>query len=255
MSDGNYIKISRRILDWEWWMDMNTTRVFIYMIIRANWKEGKFKGIDIPRGSFAASIASISDGTGLTNDEVRTAIKHLLKSGNITKQSTNKYTVFSVVGYDSYQDSSQSNPKQSPSYSQAIPNDRRKKEGNNISLCERAREGPMRFNDFWNTYPKKVNMLNAQGEYTYVLETTAELSEDDLITAAANYAEYCTIRCTKERYIKNPDNWLKESVWIDFMPEKYQKPKSEDRLKSNNRFNNFDQREYDFDDLERSLQG
>ena len=77
MSDGNYIKISRRILDWEWWMDMNTTRVFIYMIICANWKEGKFKGIDIPRGSFVASIASISDGTGLTNDEVRTAIKHL----------------------------------------------------------------------------------------------------------------------------------------------------------------------------------
>lgn len=255
MSDGNYIKISRRILDWEWWMDMNTTRVFIYMIIRANWKEGKFKGIDIPRGSFAASIASISDGTGLTNDEVRTAIKHLLKSGNITKQSTNKYTVFSVVGYDSYQDSSQSNPKQSPSYSQAIPNDRRKKEGNNISLSDRAREGPMRFDEFWNAYPKKVNMLNAQGEYTYVLETTAELSDDDLITAAKNYAEACSINHTKDRYIKNPENWLKESVWIDFMPGRYQKPKSDSKPKQNNRFNNFDQREYDFDELERSLQG
>ena len=255
MSDGNYVKISRSILDWEWWMDMNTTRVFIYMIIRANWKEGKFKGMDIPRGSFVASIASISDGTGLTHDEVRTAIKHLIKSGNVTKQSTNKYTVFSVVGYDSYQDTSQANPKQSPSYSQAIPNDRRKKEGNNISLSDRAREGPMRFDEFWNAYPKKVNMLNAQGEYTYVLETTAELSEDDLITAAKNYAEACSINHTKDRYIKNPENWLKESVWIDFMPGRYQKPKSDSKPKQNNRFNNFDQREYDFDELERSLQG
>ena len=255
MSDGNYVKISRSILDWEWWMDMNTTRVFIYMIIRANWKEGKFKGIDIPRGSFVASIASISDGTGLTHDEVRTAIKHLIKSGNVTKQSTNKYTVFSVVGYDSYQDTSQANTKQSPSYSQAIPNDRRKKEGNNISLSDRAREGPMRFDEFWNAYPKKVNMLNAQGEYTYVLETTAELSEDDLITAAKNYAEACSINHTKDRYIKNPENWLKESVWIDFMPGRYQKPKSDSKPKQNNRFNNFDQREYDFDELERSLQG
>lgn len=252
MPDG-YIKISRSILDWEWWPDINTSRVFIYILLKANWKEGKFKGKVIPRGSLVASIASIAAGTGLTPDEVRTAIRHLVDSNNLTKQTTNRYSVFSVVGYDSYQDTSQANPKQIPSYSQAIPNDRRREEGKNISVCVSAREG--RFQDFWSAYPKKVNMLNAQGEYTYVLETTAELSEDDLITAAVNYAEYCTIRYTKERYIKNPDNWLKESVWIDFMPGKYQKPKSEDRPKSNNRFNNFDQREYDFDDLERSLQG
>lgn len=250
MSDG-YIKISRSILDWEWWPDINTSRVFIYILIKANWKDGKFKGKVIPRGSLVTSISSIASGTGLTQDEVRTAIKHLIDSNNITKQTTNKYSVFSVVGYDSYQDASQTNPKQIPSYSQTIPNDRRKEEGNNSSLYERTRDG--RFNDFWDAYPKKVNMLNAQGEYAYVLETTAELSEDDLITAAVNYAEYCNIRCTKERYIKNPDNWLKESVWIDFMPGKYQKPKSEDKPKKINRFNNFDQRSYGEEEIERML--
>lgn len=252
MPDG-YIKISRNILDWEWWPDINTSRVFIYILLKANWKEGKFKGKVIPRGSLVTSISSIASGTGLTPDEVRTAIKHLIDSNNITKQTTNKYSVFSVVGYDSYQDASQTNPKQIPSYSQAIPNDRRREEGKNISVCVSAREE--RFQDFWNAYPKKVNMLNAQGEYTYVLETTAELSEDDLITAAKNYAEACSINHTKDRYIKNPENWLKESVWIDFMPGRYQKPKSDSKPKQNNRFNNFDQREYDFDELERSLQG
>lgn len=127
--DGNYIKVSRGILDWEWWSDINTTRVFLYMLIKANWKDGKFKGIDIPRGSFVASIASIANGTSLTQDEVRTAIKHLISSQTITKQSTNKYTVFSVLNYELYQDVSQADTKQIPSYSQAIPNDRRKKEG------------------------------------------------------------------------------------------------------------------------------
>lgn len=127
--DGNYIKVSRGILDWEWWSDINTTRVFLYMLIKANWKDGKFKGIDIPRGSFVASIASIAQGTSLTQDEVRTAIKHLISSQTITKQSTNKYTVFSVLNYELYQDVSQADTKQIPSYSQAIPNDRRKKEG------------------------------------------------------------------------------------------------------------------------------
>ena len=256
MHEGNYVKISRSILDWEWWMDMNTTRVFLYMIIRANWKEGNFKGIEISRGSFVASIASISAGTGLTNDEVRTAIRHLIKSKNITKQSTNKYTVFTVLNYDLYQDASQSNPKQIPSYSQAIPNDRRREECNNIYVSDRMRAGPTRFNDFWEAYPKKVNMLNAQGEYTYVLETTAELTEDLLIAAARNYSESCRIKRTKERYTKNPENWLKESLWIDYLPENYKKPdENNNGSAKKNKFNDFPQREYDMSALEKNLCG
>lgn len=252
MPDG-YIKISRSILDWEWWPDINTSRVFIYILLKANWKEGKFKGKVIPRGSLVASIASIAAGTGLTPDEVRTAIRHLVDSNNLTKQTTNRYSVFSVVGYDSYQDTSQANPKQIPSYSQAIPNDRRREEGKNISVCVSAREG--RFQDFWSAYPKKVNMLNAQGEYTYVLETTVELSEDDLIQAAKNYAEACRIRHTKERYIKNPENWLKESAWIDYMPVKYKKPKESEKSRGNgnNSFKNFDRRDYDTGEIEKML--
>lgn len=57
------------------------------------------------------------------------------------------------------------------------------------------------------------------------METTRSLSEDDLIVAAQNYAETCQIRNTKEQYIKNPGNWLKETIWIDFLPENYKKPK------------------------------
>ena len=72
----------------------------------------------------------------MTSDEVRTAIKHLISTGELTKQSTNKYTLFSVVNYDLYQPVSQAEPKQAPSYSQSIPNNRRNKEYKEINnIC------------------------------------------------------------------------------------------------------------------------
>ena len=94
----DYIKLSRNILDWEWYSDINTCRLFIHMLLRANWTEGKFRGTTVPRGSFISSIGKLAEETQLTTDEVRTAIKHL-----ITKHSYSKYTVFTGKNDDSYQ--------------------------------------------------------------------------------------------------------------------------------------------------------
>lgn len=252
--NGDYIKLNRSVLEWEWYGNINTCRLFIHMLLKANWKDGKFQGKLIPRGSFVSSIGCLANETNLTNDEIRTALKHLISTKEITKQSFSKYTVFTVVRYNDYQDIPKQVPNQIPSSSQAIPKlfptIEEKKEGKNISVraCE---ETASRFMEFWNAYPKKVNMLNAQGEYTCVLETTAELTEDKLILAATNYAEACRIKHTKEQYMKNPDNWLKESVWIDYLPENYKKP--EPKKEKKNSFNNFEQRKYDYDDLERQL--
>lgn len=108
-----------------------------------------------------------------------------------------------------------------------------------------------RFNEFCELYPKKVtNILSVNGEYTYLLKTTPSLTEDDLIAAVKNYAETCKIQKTNERYIKNPENWLKDSTWIDYLPENYKKPEEE---KKQNKFNQFQQNDYDFEELERNL--
>lgn len=119
--DGNYIKISRSILEWEWYGDINTCRLFIHMLLKANWTDGKFKGTTVPRGSFVSSIDKLAEGVNMTRDEVRTAISHLLSTGEITKQSTNKYTVFTLVNWDLYQVASQAEPNQGPSKAQPIP--------------------------------------------------------------------------------------------------------------------------------------
>lgn len=104
MNDSGFIILLRKILEWRWYSDINTCRLFIHMLLRANWKDGKFRDITVPRGSFVSSVAKLAQETGLTDDEVRTAISHLISTNEITKRSTNKYTVFTVVNYVVYQD-------------------------------------------------------------------------------------------------------------------------------------------------------
>ena len=110
--DGNYIKLSRGLLEWEWYTDINTTRLFIHMLLKANWKDGNFKGTTVPRGSFVSSIGKLSGETGLTEREIRTAISHLKKTGEVTSKTTNKFTVFTVVKYDLYQTTDKQNDRQ-----------------------------------------------------------------------------------------------------------------------------------------------
>lgn len=115
----NFIKMYRKILEWEWWPDINTHRLFSYMLVKANWKDGSFKGVVVPRGSFVSSISKLSDDTNLTVDEVRTALKHLKSTNEITSKSYSKFTVFTVKNFGLYQGSPEQLPEQSPCKSQA----------------------------------------------------------------------------------------------------------------------------------------
>ena len=75
-------------------------------------EDGNFKGTTVPRGSFVSSIGKLSGETGLTEREIRTAISHLKKTGEVTSKTTNKFTVFTVVKYDLYQTTDKQNDRQ-----------------------------------------------------------------------------------------------------------------------------------------------
>lgn len=103
MDNGNYIKISRKILKWEWYGNINTCRLFIHCLLKANWKDSRFEGKNIERGSFVTSLPQLSAELQLTENEIRTAIKHLKSTGEITDRTTNKYRIITVKNYDEYQ--------------------------------------------------------------------------------------------------------------------------------------------------------
>ena len=98
-----HIKLDRKILEWEWYTDINTCRLFLHMLLRANWKDGRFQGVDIPRGSFVSSYQNLALETGLSVRNVRTALEHLKTTGEVTVNRHPKYSVFTVNNYCQYQ--------------------------------------------------------------------------------------------------------------------------------------------------------
>lgn len=101
--NNDFIKIYRKLQEWEWYKDVNTFKLFIHMLLKANWKPGRFKGVIIERGELATSLQSLSAESGLSIQQVRTAIKHLNLTGELTQNQHSTFTVFTVVNYDLYQ--------------------------------------------------------------------------------------------------------------------------------------------------------
>ena len=103
MSEG-WISIHRKILEWEWYSDINVCRVFIHCLIKANHTDKKWQGVTIKRGQFITSLGTLSIETSLSVQQVRTAISKLKSTSELTSKTTNKYTVISITNYEKFQD-------------------------------------------------------------------------------------------------------------------------------------------------------
>lgn len=103
MSKQGFVQLHRALLDWEWYSDHNTTRLFIHMLLKANHKENKWQGKVVPRGSFISGRKALSYETGLTEQQIRTSILRLQTTNELTIKTTKKYSMFSIVKWESYQ--------------------------------------------------------------------------------------------------------------------------------------------------------
>ena len=103
MEDTSWIKLFRKFMDWEWYGDKNTKVLFIHLLLKANYQEKSWKGIRIGRGQFITSVKHLSDDVGLTTQEVRTSLKKLKSTKDITIKTTNKYSIITIENFDKYQ--------------------------------------------------------------------------------------------------------------------------------------------------------
>lgn len=102
-SNNSWIKMYRSFLDWEWYPDTNCVRLALHFILKANYRAKKWKGLIIDRGQLVTSRGQLSEETGLSETQIRTAIDKLDNCGFITKSGTRKYTIITVCNYDLYQ--------------------------------------------------------------------------------------------------------------------------------------------------------
>ncbi len=102
MAEG-YIKLYRKFVTWEWYDDINTSRLFLHLLFTVNWQDKKWHGIEVKRGSIITSLSKLSEETGLTVKQVRKSLERLIETSEITKETTNRYTLISIVKYADYQ--------------------------------------------------------------------------------------------------------------------------------------------------------
>ena len=104
MGKTGFVKIHRSILTWEWYTDTNIVRLFLHLLLTVNYEPGRWRGMEINRGQRVCSLPVLSEETGLSVQQTRTALKCLVATGSITEKTTNKYRLITVVNYDKFQD-------------------------------------------------------------------------------------------------------------------------------------------------------
>ena len=104
---NGFIVLHRKILDWGWYGDINTFRLFIHLLLIANHEDHDFHGKTIKRGQVVTSLSSLATSASLTIRQTRTALEHLKSTGEVTSEASNQNQVISIVNYDKYQDKRQ----------------------------------------------------------------------------------------------------------------------------------------------------
>jgi len=100
---AGWIKLHRSLASWEWYDDINVTRLFVHCLIKANFEDRRHKGVLVPRGTFLTGRDQLARETGLSVRSIRTALTKLKSTNELAIKSTNQGTAVTVVKYNDFQ--------------------------------------------------------------------------------------------------------------------------------------------------------
>lgn len=99
----SWIMLHRKIREWGWYSDPITKSVFIELLLIANWKKTQWNGIDLEVGDAVIGRKVLAQRLGISEQNVRTALKHLESTDEITKKHVGKFTVVHINSFAFYQ--------------------------------------------------------------------------------------------------------------------------------------------------------
>lgn len=235
MKTGGFITIHRQILDWEWFKNVNTFVLFLYLLLTANYEDGRFEGKTIKRGQLVTSLQSLSIGTGLTIQQVRTALSHLISTGEITDEPTNKYRVITVIKYSDYQDATdrstinqqstnnQSTGNQQSNNNQITINQQQYNNNNNNNKgTNKQGNNNISFDRFWAAYPRKEGKPKAKTVFDRIKPDEELLQR--MLDSIEQWKRTDQWQEDGGRYIPHPSTWLNQKRWEDEPMPSQQKP-------------------------------
>lgn len=115
-----WVKLHRKLKGWEWKTKPLTLALFVHLLLEANHRDGNWRGVPIAQGSMLTGRKKLAKETGLSEQQIRTALSHLKSTNEITIKATKEYSIITITNWISYQDVNQQNPNEQPSDNQAI---------------------------------------------------------------------------------------------------------------------------------------
>lgn len=102
-----YVKLWRKSLDAGWIKNHKLWVFWTYCLMKASHKPYKAivgnQEVFLEVGQFVTGLRVISRETGLSIREIRTVLAFLINAGNVTIKTTNKFSIITIVNWNTYQ--------------------------------------------------------------------------------------------------------------------------------------------------------
>lgn len=104
MAVAGYIKLNKKILGWAWYDNINVFKIFIHLLLTAEYQERKIGRLTLERGQAFISQRKVAKINGMSYKQVRNALDCLQDTGEIKTRATSKGTIITICNYTKYQD-------------------------------------------------------------------------------------------------------------------------------------------------------
>jgi hypothetical protein len=131
---SGWIKLHRQILDWEWYDDHNAFRLFIHLLLKANHKEKKYRGMLLQSGTILTSRDILALEVGLSVRQTRTALDKLKSTNELTIKTSGQGTIIQIVNYQKYQIETSETTNERPANDQQTTTNKNVKKERNIFM-------------------------------------------------------------------------------------------------------------------------
>jgi hypothetical protein len=227
-----YVRLYRKSLDSGLIRNHNAWILFTYCLLKATHKQYKAvvgnQEIFLKPGQLIFGRRLASEETGLSEQQIRTALRILAIFGILTIKSTNKFSIITIVNWDVYQkEDGQSNQQINQQSTSNQPHTKTKehKNNNNNTATE--------IFDFYLIEIEPAERTK-QRALSNIQSHLKKYSLDDLKQSIRNYAGIALTR--EPNFRKDPANFFgkRDPAFIDYLPENFQAPATAHRQKIEN---------------------
>jgi len=209
-----WVSFHRKIEEWEWYDDANTFRLYFHLVMKANHKDNKWRGIDIKRGELVTSNEQLAKQLKLTVSKIRTSLNKLKSTEEIAIKTTNKNTVVTVANYDLYQSEEGRIADKITNKSQT----NRKQIATNKNVKKVKNDNKEYTDDFMDMYSKYPRPENKRQTFTNYSKLLKEYTHDQLMTCVDNYIIKVKADGTDKTFMKVSSNFFgKQAIFEDYL--------------------------------------